>query len=149
MPSVPGLNGAGGFRQPDLHPMLLQPREKLIQLVIEECPFVLTDHDRVEGAFRPADRRQQFGRLRALWPWHLPGHPGVEELPHDRAVPLNEILGHLPLPASRGEPVLKPFGGRPSVEGEPQARRGFDGSGAARSGGLGCRSMLRGAGRFG
>ncbi|MFE2750515.1 hypothetical protein ACFXGA_00775 [Actinosynnema sp. NPDC059335] len=87
------------LRQPQLHAVPFQHHAQGIELgVVEEGPFVLADHDRVDPVGRIGDRAEQGCGLGSLWPGHLAGAGGLEVLADDRAVPGGEPAGDVELP---------------------------------------------------
>jgi hypothetical protein len=108
------------LRQPQLHTVRLEYRKQPQHLVAAERPLVLSHHHGVEGAVRIGDRLQQHRRLRPVPPGQSPTTVSVEELRHDPAVVIDEVLGDIQLPPPRRDPLLEVSRGHPPVEGEPQ-----------------------------
>jgi hypothetical protein len=80
------------LRQPHLHPRRVQPRDHLPELITVERALVLPYHHRIKPTTRLLSGRQQRRRSRTIRPRPPTRTPLIEELHHDRAETLDQLL---------------------------------------------------------
>jgi hypothetical protein len=110
-----------GLRQPQLHTVPSEHRQKLDELVTEERPLILTDHHRIKPTLRIRQRRQQHPSLRSIQPPHPSRTPTIEELDHNQTLTADQFVSCVTLPRPRRRIILMILGGHPTIEREPRA----------------------------